>query len=158
MLKSVSLRNLVLLINVLCSVIGYGVDRECQSWQAGTDAEHDASKFSTAITTGTQLTTKTLQLGWTSAAGEKEIWSDIDEMTCEWMNERVQGKSLLLEVCGDSLELVDTHSRCVLTLQPIHLIRLWAVSRSDDRSALSLSLSLSLPLSCTLCRQNITLS
>ena len=62
------------------------------------------------------------------------------------MNERVQGKSLLLEVCEDSLELVDTHSRCVLTLQPIHLIRLWAVSRSDDRSALSLSLSLSLSL------------
>jgi len=58
------------------------------------------------------------------------------------MNERVQGKSLLLEVCEDSLELVDTHSCCVLTLQPIHLIRLWAVSRSDDRSALSLSLCL----------------
>jgi len=45
----------------------------------------------------------------------------------------VQGKSLFLELCDDRLELLDPQNYCVLTLQPIHLIRLWAVSRNHDR-------------------------
>lgn len=44
-----------------------------------------------------------------------------------------QGKSLLLELCEDRLELVDPQNYCVLTVQPIRLIRLWAVSRNHDR-------------------------
>jgi len=45
----------------------------------------------------------------------------------------IQGKSLLLELCEDSLQLRDPHNYCILTLQPIRFIRLWAVSRYDDR-------------------------
>jgi len=52
-------------------------------------------------------------------------------VTCMWST--VQGKSLLLELSEDTLELLDPHNYCLLTLQPIRLIRLWAVSRNDDR-------------------------
>ena len=130
-----------------CSVIGYGVDRECQSWQAGTDAEHDARTWCQHVqhrdnnrnTTNYKNSSARLnERCWWKGDMKRHWWNDVwmNEWTCSGQESTAGGLWRQSGTSGHA-QLLCAHVTANTSHQTVGCESLWRQVRS-----LSLSLSL----------------